>query len=235
MARTEWTPPPEPTEESGSGTMGRPAQPAWMPNWYGVNVNTNTLEGVQAASDPTSLTYGHPEPMSTDAIVGNYGMLPLPTQDALDNLAKALGTGNSTGYSLYAKAVATSQAYLQRGIRATPMQIIQAWVNDGTGVPKPPTGGGGGYGGGAAAPQAADPTAIRRAMDQVTTGLIGRTLSDKEFDGYYKSYVSAFNSNPDMDPAQDMIEAARTDDNYQEFQVATKFAGALSDVIRGTA
>lgn len=97
------------------------------------------------------------------------------------------------------------------------------------------SGSGGGGGGGAAAQQPADPSSIRRAMDQVSTGLLGLTLSDKEFDKYYGTYTSDFSGNPDMDPTQHMIEAARTDDNYEEFQVATKFTGALSDVLKGFA
>lgn len=95
------------------------------------------------------------------------------------------------------------------------------------------SGGGSGYGG-PAAPQPADPSAIRRAYDQVTTNLLGRTLRDEEFDKYYKSYTSDFSSNPDMDPAQHMIESARTEDDYQEYQVATKFAGALESVLKGS-
>lgn len=89
-------------------------------------------------------------------------------------------------------------------------------------------------GGGSAGPQPADASSIRRAMDEVSRNLVGRTLGDDEFDKYYKSYVSAFSGNPDMDPTQDMIERVREEDDYQEFQVATKFAGALSGVLKGS-
>lgn len=237
MARTEFTPPAPPPENTGNNSPGAMATPAWMPKWYSeITVDTSSLQGIANASDTTSglsPTWMTERPMSADDIVGEFGALPNATRDALDRLAKAIDY-RGTGASLWAKAVATSQTLLARGVRMAPMAIIQGWVADGTGTPDPPSGGGGYGGGGAMAPQPADSTSIRRAMDQVSTGLLGRTLSDKEFNAYYKSYTSVFAGNPDMDPTQDMIEAARTEDDYQEYQVATKFAGALQSVLKGS-
>ena len=94
-------------------------------------------------------------------------------------------------------------------------------------------GGGGGGGGGAAAPEPADPTAMRRMMDALAEDKIGRTLSDKEFNRYYKSYAGDFRGNPRMDPQQHGIEALQGNEDYQEYQVAQKFADAFEGVIRG--
>jgi hypothetical protein len=94
-------------------------------------------------------------------------------------------------------------------------------------------GGGGGGGGGRSAPQAPDATSIRRVMDATSNNLIGRTLSDKEFDKYYKQYVGEFNANPDMDTQQVLTERVRKEKDYQEASVAGKFSQALASVMKG--
>ncbi len=95
-------------------------------------------------------------------------------------------------------------------------------------------GGGGGGGGGRSAPQAPDATSIRRIMDSTSNNLIGRTLSDKEFDKYYKQYVGEFDANPDMDTQQVLTERVREEKDYQEASVAGKFSQAMASVMRGS-
>ena len=93
--------------------------------------------------------------------------------------------------------------------------------------------GGSGGGGGRAAPKPADATSIRRVMDATSTNLVGRTLSDAEFDKYYKQYVDQFNANPDLDTQQVLTERIREEDDYQEMQVAAKFSEAMSGIMKG--
>lgn len=92
---------------------------------------------------------------------------------------------------------------------------------------------GGGGGGGRSAPQAPDATSIRRIMDATSNNLIGRTLSDKEFNKYYKQYVGEFNANPNIDTQQILTERVRKEKDYQEASVAGKFSQALASVMRG--
>lgn len=82
---------------------------------------------------------------------------------------------------------------------------------------------------------AAGPDSMKRMMDGLSMDLLGRTLSDKEFKRYYGSYTGAFAGNPGMDPTQHGIEAMQRNDDYQEFQVASKFASAMKSVIEGAA
>jgi hypothetical protein len=93
--------------------------------------------------------------------------------------------------------------------------------------------GGSGGRGGRAAPQAPDATSIRKIMDATSNNLVGRTLSDAEFDKYYKNYVDQFNANPDLDTQQVLTERVRKEEDYQEMQVASKFSKAMSSIMKG--
>jgi hypothetical protein len=152
-----------------------------------------------------------------------------------------MGNGKTPG-GLWADALAATRqdATTPHGTSASPIGWITQYaaslgisirnaVDGGNG----PGGGGGGGGGGAAAPIAAGPDAVKRVMDSLANDLLGRTLSDKEFKRYYGSYKSAFAGNPDMDMQQHGIEALEGDDDYQEYQVAQKFATAMDSVLRG--
>ena len=87
--------------------------------------------------------------------------------------------------------------------------------------------------GGRAAPVAPDATQVRRIMDSTSKNLVGRTLSDAEFNQYYKSFTDQFNANPDLDAQQVLTERVREEEDYQEMQVASKFSKAMSQVMKG--
>ena len=70
-------------------------------------------------------------------------------------------------------------------------------------------------------------------MDQVSLNYVGRTLDDSEFKRFYGDYKSTFSGNPGVDPVQLATDRVRQEGDYQEYQVATKFAGALQSVIGG--
>jgi hypothetical protein len=76
---------------------------------------------------------------------------------------------------------------------------------------------------------------MKRMMDALSMDLLGRTLNDKEFKRYYGRYKGAFAGNPAVDPQQHGTEALQRNDDYQEYQVATKFATAMKSVIEGAA
>lgn len=247
MAVGAWNKPPRPTggggntggggsSSSNNSTVGSVILPKWQDDVY---VDTSRMGGVAGASDPTSNVYNYQTDASTakSEYASGAGYMDAGMTKWLEQVAKAIDY-RKTGKGLWEDAVDASGALWENHqVRKTPYQIIVEWA--GQISPKSSGGGdgsrGSGGGSGAKGPSPADPSAIRRAMDQVTMGLIGRSLSDKEFNRYYQSYVSEFSGNPDMDPGQDMIERARKDEGYQEYQIATKFAGALDKVLRGAA
>jgi hypothetical protein len=226
--------PPLPDKPTGDGsqmTGSNVAMNVYMPRWVDdYDIDTMSVASIAHGDMPGPLN-SYNELVSNTEAMGAYDSLSASAKATLDAIAKAQDY-RSTGRSLWEKTVGASAYLSQHGVYKTPWQLIQEGGLDA--APGSKSGGGGG-GSGAAAPTPADPSAIRRAMDQVSTGLLGRTLSDKEFDKYYGSYTSAFSGNPDMDPTQHMIESARTDGDYEEYQVATKFTGALDKVLRGSA
>lgn len=236
-----WTPPKPPTdsEDSGGGNSGN-TDAIWMPKWQDdIFVNTTTPEGVANASDYNSPTYNYTS-SSTNAASefgSGEGYMSGDMSKWINQVAKGIHP-LKTGKTLWEDAVAASKSLWENhGVRKTPYQIVAEWAQDVE--PKGGDGdgrGGSGYGsgsGGLGTPTP-NPDEIRRAMDSVSMNLIGRTLSDKEFSRYYTGFAGEFQrTGGNMDPAQDMIEAVRQDDNYQEYQVATKFAGALDSVLKG--
>jgi hypothetical protein len=95
--------------------------------------------------------------------------------------------------------------------------------------------GGGGGGGGGRTITAPDDTQIRRIMDSTSMNMVGRTLSDDEFDKYYKQYKNEYMSNEgNVDTQQLLTERVRKEEDYQEMSVAKKFGAAMSNVLKGS-
>ena len=151
-------------------------------------------------------------------------------QAQFEFVAEQMGRGK-TGAGLYADLVAASAVGVQQGQRVSPWDLLyRKAVSMGL---DGPGGGGRRSGGGVAAPVAAQPDEVKRVMNSLASDLLGRTLSDKEFDRYYGSYKKAFSGNPGMDMPQHGTEALQSNEDYQEFQVASKFASAMNSVLRG--
>lgn len=170
----------------------------------------------------------------TDA--GDY-MSFLPARDQLLLMAITDQRGGRSMGPTWEMFIGQSAAYGSRGQRVTPMELARQYaekygvdVDKWLAKQKDESGGGGG---GAAAPEPADPTAMKRMMDALAQDKLGRTLSDKEFNRYYKSYAGDFRGNPRMDPTQHGVEALQGNEDYQEYQVAQKFADAFDGVLRG--
>ena len=65
--------------------------------------------------------------------------------------------------------------------------------------------------------------------------MVGRTLSDKEFDKYYKQYKSEYlSAGGNVDTQQLLTERVRKEEDYQEMSVAKKFGAAMSNVLKGS-
>jgi hypothetical protein len=219
---------------------------AWMPRLpETVHPSTTSSADVAYYSEPNGSAWNTVLPATQAS--AQYESFPQwqPMFQAL-----AVAAGGRSGKVVYERLV-TQSAYLNsQGIKKSPFQLgYEEAMQKGlvtpkgaVGAPTTPTtssggsgshGGGGGGGGGAAAPLPADPSSVKRAMDTLATGLIGRTLSDKEFTDYYKTYTGAFAGNPNIDMAQHGTESLQQDEGYQEFQVAQKFSTAFDSVIKG--
>lgn len=196
--------------------------------WDQVWVNTSTPQGVYGASDINSTTYNV---RVEKAQVPGFYALPAGEQAMITRAAKAIHP-LKTGASYYDELVNASWDLSRNGIYRSPQALAYEGFNTGS---SGGGGGGGGYGGGAAAPEPLDASAVRRAMDTLARNSIGRTLSNREFRDYYRQYKSEFSGNPDVDMQQNGIEALQRNDDYQEYQVATKFASAMESVIKGVA
>lgn len=210
------------------GPTFAPNQPANAEGWY-------------SSPRPTTVPFDN-----IDNAIGGFSNLDAGWMQWIDAVAK-YEDYRGTGRSLYEKAIRAVSDSNYSGPRLTPIQWIQNYaakigftspdgsisqgavdrLNAGNG-PSGPSGGSGSI-----APQPLDRSSVRRAMDALAVGLIGRTLKEDEFGDYYKRYQADFRGNPDMDMQQHGIEALRQDDGYQEYQVATKFADALQSVAKG--
>jgi len=200
--------------------------------WDQIWVDTSNMTGVAGASDLDSTTYNVRVPERSQVPV--FGSLPANEQAFFTQAAKAIHP-LKTGKSYYEELIEASWDLSKDGIYKSPQALAYAGLTGNLGSTR---GGGGssGFGfGGGAAPEPLDASAVRRAMDTLARNSIGRTLSNREFRDYYRQYKSEFAGNPDMDMQQNGIEALQRNDDYQEYQVATKFADAMKSVIRGVA
>jgi hypothetical protein len=203
-----------------------------MPGTYDVsNIQPGGYGLQDFISNPSTSSFA-PSQFQTKGYAGSQvGMLPFEDQAMLLGIARASG-GRSMG-PVWDMFVEQASAYGQAGKRVTPIELARQYAAQ-AGI-SAVDGMGSSGGSGAPAPMAAGPDSIRRIMDSLSNDLLGRTLSDKEFQQYYGSYRSAFSGNPEVDMQQHGIEALQANDDYQEYQVASKFASAMDSVLRGAA
>lgn len=161
----------------------------------------------------------------------------LPVDDQMLLLSIARSRGGRSMNPVWEMFIEQAAAYGASGKRVTPMELARKYAQQygitATSTSGAGPSGGGSSGSGAQAPTPADATSIKRMMDSLSLDKIGRTLSDQEFQRYYGSYVRAFRGNPELDPNQHGVNALQANDDYQEYQVATKFASAFDKVLRG--
>ena len=220
------------------GPVGNSQGYAYMPRpWERVTVDTSNPRGVANASNYGSSTWN--EEVAAPDVVTEWEMLDPDIQDQVDAIAKSIDY-RGTGRSLWERAVGASELSVRQGNPRTVWDFIRDRAAEAGGGDDPrgtgPRGRGpGGGGGGGAVPMPAGRDAIKRAMDTMALDLIGRTLSEDEVDRYYSQYVKQFGKNPNMDMQASGIDALQSNVDYQEFQVAQKFASAFDSVLRGSA
>lgn len=234
-----WVAPAVPNVGNADGKSGNPGNwnAVWLPKWQDdIHVNTSSLQGIAGASNPNSGTYNYVS-SSSDAMAeygSGEGYMTQGMTNWIDQVAKAIHP-LKTGKTLWEDAVAASKSlWTSHHVRKTPYQIVAEWAGDIS--PKSSGGGSGssGYGSSGLGTPTPGVDTVRQAMDQVSVGLIGRTLSDKEFARYYEHFKGDFaSSGGNMEIGQDAKEFVQKDEDYQEYQVATKFASALDSVLKG--
>lgn len=190
----------------------------------------STLGGGDLSYDNTHSYYDS----KSAAVSGWYDHMP-QWGGLFQSIAYSMSGSRGSARSTYEDFVQMAQGRKdERGNPVTPVQLAMEFANkNGIKIGGMGPGGGGGGGGGAAGPKPIDEAGIRRAMDSVSTSLIGRTLSDKEFKQYYHSYTKDFGGNPGLDYQQHETEAIKKEEDYQEMQVAQKFSKAFDSVLKG--
>lgn len=219
------------TSTGGSGDSGGSASSSGRGDKYDADtpVWNRRVPGTEPTYTPgTGIDYLNNFQTKTIAR-GTYINLDVDDTQLLLNIAKA--NGGRSGRPVYETFVDQSAELAANGIRMTPMELARKYAIE-NGLSDTGADGSGGSGGsGRAAPQPIDSTYARRIMDSVSQDLLGRTMDDKEFRQYYKSYTNRFAGNPDVDAQQLATESAKSQDDYQEFQIATKFVDGLKAAI----
>jgi|694.fasta_scaffold36083_3 hypothetical protein len=206
---------PEFDVDEGGAWMPKPLQALNIqPGGYGLAAEMNDPNNFSVEMDKTS----------ANSMYMNY-----PQYRGLFN-AIAKEQGGTSGSSAFGKFVTQSAYYNSIGIQVSPFELAEEYAQA-RGIQPLAPGDDGRKG--PAAPQPIDELGIRRAMDSVSTNLIGRTLSDDEFKNYYGSYAKDFRKDPGLDYQQHETEAIKREEDYQEMQVAQKFSKAFSSVLKG--
>ena len=214
--------------KDGGGSTTAPTSSVPQPYTKDAPVWNDRLPGMTPAYTPGSgLDYLHDWQAKGVAEGAKMDLSP-GDQGLLLSIAKSQG-GRSIG-PVWQTFVDRSAMYAERGQRATPMELARQYAIE-NGIQ--PGGGPGSSGSGSSGPKPIDELGIRRAMDSVSTNLIGRTLSDAEFKKYYSSYTRDFSGDPGLDYQQHEVEAIKKEDDYQEMQVAQKFSKAFDAVLKG--
>ena len=113
---------------------------------------------------------------------------------------------SGTESGVWEDAVAASMSLSQRGIFKTPLSIVNEWLlewQDAGGGPGGSSGGGGGFGGGFGGGGGGGPQInlmnendARAVVNSLASAMIGRTVSEKEFQGYYSDILKLQKENP---------------------------------------
>ena len=160
-----------------------------------VLVETGTLRGVIAASDPTSAFYASRRQPSD---VPNFYALPANERNLFEIAAKAVHP-LKTGQSYYEDLTSASWDLSTKGIYKSPQQLAYEAYVDGEGVSEK-DGGGGGRGAAYAGPRTtvtmASERDLRTTADAVASTVLGRAVTDEEFQSVLEQVRSAERAEP---------------------------------------
>lgn len=159
-----------------------------------IYVETGTLRGVLGASDPTSSTYASRRQPSD---VPNFYALPANERNLFDLAAKAVHP-LKTGQSYYEDLISASWDLSTKGVYKSPQQLAYDAYVGGEGIG---AGGAGGTArGGSAGPRAtvsmASERDLRNTADAVASTVLGRAVTDEEFQKVLERVRSAEKAEP---------------------------------------
>lgn len=167
------------------------------------------------SSDNTRFTYGfndqYYEKVDIEEAARRFGELPAWQRLAWANAAEALGGGPRTPESTYKAYLERSGDLSANGLNMDPLDLLMQDVNSGY-MPKGlfsedfSASSGGGYGsygggfggGGGGGPQVnlMNENDARAVVNNLASQMLGRTVSDKEFQTYYKNLLQLQKDNP---------------------------------------
>ena len=191
---------------SGNSSWALVERAPWAANAQSY-IGTGDLYGAAnaALNDPRSGTWTMPLSSSERNSDAVFGMLPVGTQKSIDRIAK-LYNANSTGESLWSKAMAGSAASTEAGKPMTAFEWLSNYAAqfgaDGTGAGGGGSRGGGGGGGAKYIPQHdvayqnAQAPDVRAIADGVAQEMLGRVVTDDEMKRILKRVRKYENRNP---------------------------------------
>lgn len=159
-------------------------------------VQTGTLRGVIAASDPTSAFYASRRQPSD---VPNFYSLPTNERQLFDIAAKAVHP-MKTGENYYQELIEASWDLSTKGIYRSPQQLAyEGYLESPQGGADDTTGGRtarGGYSGPRATVTMASERDLRAAVDAMASQVLGRAATDDEFQNALKQVREAERTEP---------------------------------------
>lgn len=145
--------------------------------------------------------------VAQEEAVEGFRELPRWQQLAWARAAEVLGGGSRTRESTYAHYVSMSGDLSARGINRDPIELLMEDVASGympnvfkDGSDDDSSGGGGygggGFGGGGSTTSLMNEEDARAVVNALSSQMLGRTVSDKEFKRYYETILDLQRSNP---------------------------------------
>ena len=157
-----------------------------------IYVETGTLRGVLGASDPTSSTYASRRQPSD---VPNFYALPANERNLFDLAAKSVHP-LKTGQSYYEDLISASWDLSTKGIYKSPQQLAYDAYVGGEGIGAGGAGGRGRYTGPRATVSMASERDLRNTADVVASTVLGRAVTDEEFQRVLEQVRSAEKTEP---------------------------------------
>lgn len=189
-----------------------------------IYVETGTMRGVAAASDPTSVFYASRRQPSD---VPNFYALPANERNLFDLAAKAVHP-LKTGQSYYEDLIAASWDLSTKGIYKSPQQLAyDAYVDNESGA-----GGGSGAYSGPRTTTSVSVTAkpdVERTLNTFAVDMLGRNLTDDELKKYTAEYREQEMASPQVTKTTKGGKAATTSVTEQTVSRETIAKNILQD------
>ena len=192
-------------------------------------VETGTLRGIVSAADPTSAVYNE---LRSPADTPNFYALSVDDRDLFEQAAKAVHP-LKTGQSYYEDLIQASWDLSTKGVYMSPQMLAYAGYQENAGKTT-----GGKYTGPVATRTIAAESDVRATADAVAMEMLGRAVTDEEYDRILKRTRKAERNQPQVTTSgrgysttqqglsaegrQDIVEnILAKKPEYQEFQKAT--------------